>query len=590
MDFLEIFFQELREKGEQAVTAIKEFLIKKDSSLVTEIYRLFHTVKGSASLVGLVGYKELFHKIEEYFKNYTVGISELSDEFLSRLLSIIPSLLERENDLSEKEVQDILDKLEGKKEATSTIISQNFNLGSSENIQELLSVVLSIENSLMRGDLGSALRSVRVIKNRFITTIQDTYYVKLKNILSNFDILVIQEATSSKKKVKLSLEIGEEMIEKKDSQALIDILIHLVRNAVAHGIEEPEVRKKIGKAEEGRIVIRSYIMNNEIYLEVEDDGKGLDFEKIRKKASEKNLGHLRPEDVIFVPGFSTKDEADETSGRGIGLDAVKNFATARGGDVEFVTQIGKGTKFIIHFPVKSFLIRVLVVEADNQKFCISTSDIMEILAVPKVLNGKLKYKDRVCDIVYNSTQSRFGIVTKNYKAFLVDNIVGTFDGQISGEKYPSVKGFVKNIYIYPLPVIDIEAFQNYVTKKSEKKKILFVDDSFVTRNVVSKLLKTFDYDVIEAVNGIEALQALEKESINLILTDVEMPGMDGFELTLKIKQKYPELPVILFSTLSSEQLSKGLEVGADAYISKDEPPERLLRLIEKFLSRESIPN
>lgn len=365
------------------------------------------------------------------------------------------------------------------------------------------------------------------------------------------------------------------------------MLVHLVRNSIAHGIEEPDVRKNIGKPENGIITIRSYIMNNEIYLEVEDDGKGIDFEKVRKKAAEKNLGYMRPEEVIFVPGFSTKEEADGTSGRGVGLDAVKNFATARGGDVELVTSPGKGTKFIIHFPVKSFLVRVLVVEGDNQQFCIATSDIVEIIAKSQVYDGTVKYKDKVCDIIYSSNQPRFGIITRNYKAILVDNIVGTFDGQISGEKYPSIKGFVKNVYVYPLPVIDVENFKQVEKRASERKSVLLVDDSVVTRNVVSKLLKTFGYDVIEAKNGTEAISLVDKEP-DIVICDVEMPDIDGFETTRQLKKKKPDLPVILFSTLSHEQLAKGLEVGADAYISKDEPPERLLRLIEKLISEVHI--
>lgn len=587
MDFLEIFFQELREKGQESIELIKSFLQTKDSSLINEIYRLFHTIKGSASLVGLVGYKELFHKIEDYFKSFSSGEFDLSDEFLARLLSIIPPLLEKTSDISEEEVNDLIDKLEGKKETPGSIVSQSTQSVSPDTIQEFLSMSLTIENSLMRGDIGSALRNIRVIKNRLASAMQEMYYVKLRTLLSNFDTLVIQEATAAKKKVKLVLEVGDEMVEKKDSQSLIDMLVHLVRNSIAHGIEEPDVRKNIGKPENGIITIRSYIMNNEIYLEVEDDGKGIDFEKVRKKAAEKNLGYMRPEEVIFVPGFSTKEEADGTSGRGVGLDAVKNFATARGGDVELVTSPGKGTKFIIHFPVKSFLVRVLVVEGDNQQFCIATSDIVEIIAKSQVYDGTVKYKDKVCDIIYSSNQPRFGIITRNYKAILVDNIVGTFDGQISGEKYPSIKGFVKNVYVYPLPVIDVENFKQVEKRASERKSVLLVDDSVVTRNVVSKLLKTFGYNVIEAKNGTEAISLVDKEP-DIVICDVEMPDIDGFETTRQLKKKKPDLPVILFSTLSHEQLAKGLEVGADAYISKDEPPERLLRLIEKLISEVHI--
>lgn len=215
MDFLEIFFQELREKGQESIELIKSFLQTKDSSLINEIYRLFHTIKGSASLVGLVGYKELFHKIEDYFKSFSSGEFDLSDEFLARLLSIIPPLLEKTSDISEEEVNDLIDKLEGKKETHGSIVSQSTQTVSPDTIQEFLSMSLTIENSLMRGDIGSALRNIRVIKNRLASAMQEMYYVKLRTLLSNFDTLVIQEATTAKKKVKLVLEVGDEMVEKK---------------------------------------------------------------------------------------------------------------------------------------------------------------------------------------------------------------------------------------------------------------------------------------------------------------------------------------------------------------------------------------
>jgi len=583
MDFLEMFFEELREKGNEAINDIKSFLESRDGALINDIYRLFHTIKGSASLVGLVGYKDLFHKIEDYFKSYLAGQGELSDEFLSRLLSIIPPLLERDGDLSESEVQDLIDRLEGKKEAETTIFSKEQGALSVEDIQEFLSMALTTENSLMRGDINSALRIIRLAKSKLTSTIQELYYTKLQNVLSNFDTLIVQEATNEKKKVKLNLQIGDEMVEKKDSKALIDILVHLVRNSISHGIESPDERKKIGKDEIGIITIRSYVMNNELYLEVEDDGQGIDFEKVRKKAIERNLGHLRPEDVIFVPGFSTKEEADGTAGRGVGLDAVKNFAMARGGDVEFVTTPGKGTRFIIHFPVKSFLIKVLVLEADGQQFCISTQDVLEIVTKLKAIDGKVKYKDKVCDVVYKSSNPRFGIITRNYRAIFVDNIVGIFDGQVSSESYPSVKGFVKNVYVYPLPIIDIDSFREGEVKKTKKINVLLVDDSVVTRSVVSKFLEAFGYEVIEAKNGSEAISYVESSNCDVVVCDVEMPDIDGFETTRRIKQIKKDLPVILFSTLSKEQLAKGLEVGADAYLSKEESPERLLRLIEKLV-------
>ncbi|AMW32962.1 two-component system, chemotaxis family, sensor kinase CheA [Fervidobacterium changbaicum] len=584
MDFLEIFLQELNEKGQEAINLIKAYIENKNPQVITEIYRLFHTIKGSASLVGFNGFKELFHRIEEYFKRQMSGEDVLTNEFMVRLLSIVPEVLKKTSDLTDEELQNYIDVLEGKKSAAqSTTFVTTAETLPVEILQELLSNTLSAENSLMREDPKNALREIRVVKQRIISLLQNAFYVKLKQVLSNFEVLVMQEAVANQKNVRLELQIGEERIEKKDTEMLLNMLVHLVRNAVAHGIETPEERLKKGKPEVGKITIRSYVQGSELFLEIEDDGKGLDFEKIREKARQKGLGNLRPEDVIFVPGFSTKEEADGTSGRGIGLDAVKNFAMARGGDVEVVTALGRGTKFIVHFPIKTFLVRVLVVEADELQFCLDVQDILELVSKPEITNNQVKYKDKLYDISFSCSNPRFAIITTSGKAILVNNLVGIFDGQVSNESYEIIKGFVKNIFVYPLPIISPEKFERAQALKESARKVLVIDDSVVTRTILGKFLTNFGYLVIEAQDGLEGIEKFKKENPDVVICDVEMPGIDGFETTRKIRELNKDVPVIIFSTLTNEQLAKGLEVGANAYLSKDEPPERLVRLIEKFL-------
>jgi two-component system chemotaxis sensor kinase CheA len=583
MDFLEVFLQELNEKGQEAIKLIKSFIENKDPTSIHEIYRLFHTIKGSASLVGFDKFKQLFHKIEDYFKRQMNGEDVITEDFMLKLLTVVPEVLKKDSDLTDNELEHYIDIIEGRKspsEAKAYVTTSETI--PAELLQELLSNTLSAENSLMREDTQNALREIRLVKQKLVSLLENTFYIKLRQVLANFEVLVMQEAFSNKKKVKFELQIGEERIEKKDSEMLLNMLTHLVRNAIAHGIELPEERTKKGKPEVGKIIIRSYVQGNELFLEIEDDGRGLEFEKIKQKAIEKGLGNLKPEEVIFVPGFSTKDKADETAGRGIGLDVVKNFATARGGDVEVVSATGKGTRFIVHFPIKTFLVRVLVLEADDLRFCIDLQDILEIVSKAEIKDGQLKQKDKLYDITFSCTSPRFAVITKNNKALLVSNLIGIFDGQVSSESYGMIKGFVKNIFVYPLPIISPEQFLK-LQKPSEKvRKVLVIDDSVVTRNILGKFLVNFGYTVFEAENGIEGIEVFKKENPDVIVCDVEMPGIDGFETTRRIRELNKDVPIIIFSTLTSEQLSKGLEVGANAYLSKDEPPERLIRLIEKF--------
>ncbi|WP_448374313.1 response regulator [Fervidobacterium sp.] len=588
MDFLEVFIQELLEKGQQSIDLIKLYIETKDPSALNELYRLFHTIKGSASLVGFSGFKELFHKIEDYFKRHMSGENVLTNDFLARVLSILPEILKKQEDITDDELSKYIDVIEGRATTGADVISSVSNSLPAEILQDLLSNALSAENSLMRDDSKNALREIRAVKQKIVSLIQSSYYIQLKQLLSNFDVLVLQEATINNKRVKLELEIGDEKIEKKDSKMLVDMLVHLVRNSIAHGIESPEVRIQRNKPEVGRITIRSYVRENELFLEIEDDGNGIDFEKVRKKAAEKNLSHMRPEDVIFVPGFSTKDQVDGTSGHGIGLDVVKNFSTVRGGDAEVVTTPGKGTKFIVHFPIKTFLIRVLVVEADGLQFCIDINDILEVISQPNVTNNQVKHKDKLYEITFNCSSPRFGLITKSNTAILVSNLLGSFDGQVSNENYDTIKGFVKNIFVYPLPIISAEKFRKLEKEEDSGnmlrvRKILLVDDSIVTRTLVGKFLRNFGYNVIEAADGESAIEVFKKEKPDIVICDVEMPGINGFETTRRLKEIEKETPVIIFSTLTNEQLIQGLEVGASANLSKDEPPERLIRLIEKFL-------
>ena len=265
MDFVEIFFQELREKGQQSIDLIKNYLESKDHSIINELYRIFHTIKGSASLVGFNGYKTLMHTLEEYFKKYSTGEIDLPDEFWARMLSTIPSVLERNTDLTDSEVQKIIDVIEGKEQVPETGSQVISNLGSQlpiELLTEFVSLTLSAENSLMRDDTKNALRDVRALKSKLSALIEGSFYVKLNVLLRNFDALVIQEATINKKHVKLNLDIGDERIEKKDSQMLIDMLVHLVELDFSwHRIAETRVQR--GKPEFGTITLRSHVLGNE---------------------------------------------------------------------------------------------------------------------------------------------------------------------------------------------------------------------------------------------------------------------------------------------------------------------------------------
>jgi two-component system chemotaxis sensor kinase CheA len=293
-----------------------------------------------------------------------------------------------------------------------------------------------------------------------------------------------------------------------------------------------------------------------------------------------------------MAGFSTKEEADFSAGRGIGLYAAKTFVEERGGTIEVQTQKDKGTKFIIKLPTTHFIKKVMIVKSNGNIFAI---DISEIILVKNNLEifefegqKSLKYRDELYSLMpFSSLQGTFGIFLKDNKAFLVDEITGIFNGQLVQKDSNISKYFVKNIFPFPVPLIDTKLISPHKFSKSEKisnkKTILIVDDSSITRLVLQNFLESYDYDVLQAKNGIEAL---EKSGFDAAVVDVEMPEIDGFETTRRLKEKFPDVPVIILTTRSKpEDIKKGLESGANAYMIKGENLERLIKLLEKFLKR-----
>jgi len=183
-------------------------------------------------------------------------------------------------------------------------------------------------------------------------------------------------------------------------------------------------------------------------------------------------------------------------------------------------------------------------------------------------------------------EKKYAVLCKNRKAFLVGSVVGIFEGQFVKVSFSSVKGFARSIFAYPVPVLDVQSYETVRgTVKEVSKTVLVVDDSTITRLVVRKTLEAAGYKVIEAQNGEDAL---EKEGFHLAIVDVEMPGMDGYELTKKLKEREPKIPVIILSARSgSEEIRKGLEAGANAYVVKGEPPKKILDLVDRFLRSEA---
>ncbi|MDN5338013.1 MAG: two-component system, chemotaxis family, sensor kinase CheA [Thermotogaceae bacterium] len=592
--FIPIFLEDLKEKLEEAEEALKKFFDEKSISYLKDVYRAFHTIKGSASLVGFKGFQKVSHKIEDVFKNIYEGKRKISQQDTARIMKIIEFFKSKNSDLTDEESEKLSMFLNG--EIDDLDFEENVKKSdfSESECHKVLESVIKVENNLILGNLNLAMIELTNLKNYLSNLIYESEFISIEKVMDGFENLVFQESTLNGKKVKLKLLIENQdlKIPLKDSQMLRDSLIHIVKNSISHGIEKPEERKKKGKPEEGAIKISAHLESKNIVLIIEDDGSGLAIEKIKQKARSLGYENVDPLGAIFMAGFSTKKEADFSAGRGIGLYAAKTFVEERGGTIEVQTQKDKGTKFIIKLPTTHFIKKVMIVKSNGNIFAI---DISEIILVKNNLEifefegqKSLKYRDELYSLMpFSSLQGTFGIFLKDNKAFLVDEITGIFNGQLVQKDSNISKYFVKNIFPFPVPLIDTKLISSHKFSKSEKisnkKTILIVDDSSITRLVLQNFLESYDYDVLQAKNGIEAL---EKSGFDAAVVDVEMPEIDGFETTRRLKEKFPDVPVIILTTRSKpEDIKKGLESGANAYMIKGENLERLIKLLEKFLKR-----
>ncbi|MGA9525622.1 MAG: ATP-binding protein, partial [Myxococcaceae bacterium] len=397
-----------------------------------------------------------------------------------------------------------------------------------------------------------------------------------------------------------------------------DALVHLLRNAVDHGIETPDLREALGKPRTGRVTIRVRADGDMLHLEVEDDGRGIDPDKVKAAAVARKvinsaqaaaLGDREATELIFVPGFSTREEVSELSGRGVGMDVVKRKVEALGGSVALFSRLGRGTTFSLRLPQTLALMRVLLIRLGNDVYGMPAAEVeavtrvypndrVEIMGTVAIqhrgrptalvalgpllgLNGGPSH-DRPPAVVVRHGQDRAALVIDGFvdeREVAVKPCGGDFlkgapfvagtaaleDGRIAVLLHvPDVMAEVRKI---ARPVV--QAPQN------RRLRVLLVDDSPIARATEAALVKALGHTVDEANDGEHGLARLMEEggAYDLVLTDVQMPKMDGFTLTRRIKSgaDTSKLPVIILSSLASpEDKRRGVDAGADAYLVKGE--------------------
>ncbi len=435
----------------------------------------------------------------------------------------------------------------------------------------------------------------------------------------------------------IALEIRGDDIEMDRAvlEGVRDPLIHLLRNAIDHGIETAADRARAGKASQGRIEVDVRSEGGQIYITIQDDGGGIDADAIAEAAVRKKLvqpaeaAHMSPREkleLIFRPGFSSKEIITDVSGRGVGLDVVRANMRELKGAVEIATTPGQGTTFTLRLPLTLTTERGLEVKAAGQKFVIPSTSVDRILElaaedIVAVQTGHAILIDGAAvplrplrtalelagDGLARQDRYEVVVISKGWQrvAFLVDEVLGEREIVVKRLRAPLVS--VRNVsgatltgsgeVIMVLNSGDLlnsamrsgsyaAAFASVAEEAVAAPRILVVDDSITTRTLERNILETHGYEVSIAADGKDAWDILQNETFDLIVTDIEMPQLNGFDLTKRIKdsERFEDTPVVIVSSLQKdEEKRRGIEVGADAYIVKGEFESRVLVDVVKQL-------
>ncbi|MBM3271093.1 MAG: response regulator, partial [Candidatus Sericytochromatia bacterium] len=420
-------------------------------------------------------------------------------------------------------------------------------------------------------------------------------------------------ASQLDKRVRLELAGLDIELDKRVLEGLRAPLVHLVRNAIDHGIETPEQRQGAGKEPEARLAIRASSHGGRVEVAVEDDGRGIDVDKVRRTglargvlpadraevASEREVLQL-----LFLPGFSTAREVTDLSGRGVGLDVVKSHIEELKGDVTVETTEGRGTVFRLTVPVSLTLQTILRARADDREYAfphsfveearpISPLDLIEVAGQPALRLGNqlIPLVDLAETLGQDPAPRRrvaiIGQAAGERVAFGVDAVEEIEEVVIKpvprGIRAPLVGGFCSAEHGRIVPVLHIPSLIKAVwaigsrrlsaTRAAlrEPRRILVVDDSPNTREVIRTILENAGFSVDTAKDGEEALLRLDRQMAHLVVTDIEMPRLDGFSLCRRLREQ-PDtagLPIVLVTSRATDaDRRRGAEVGANAYIEK----------------------
>ena len=518
---------------------------------------------------------------------------------------------------------------------TSSFVKQVFALLS--DITQNVSRTIYDLNSLYRSSKEDDIK-MRLIIDEMESMVKNIRVLPISTVFNSFSRMVRDIANEKGKDIDFEIDGKDTCADKKIIEEIKTPLIHILRNAIDHGIESKEDRLMAGKPAVGKILLSAKQDDNTVIIDVIDDGQGFNLQKIKDRAVSR--GFLTQEDIdsmtdeaimniIFWPGFTTGDSITSISGRGIGLDVVKTKISQLNGKVKVISEFGRGSCVHIEIPVTLTTLRVFLVKISEQIFAIPiqmiTTFILKKQEEIKTNNGNrsILYNDKILPLYYLADILGLEPITRPEKetiliiesdeksvALVVDKLLG--DQDILQKKLSPPLYKIKNIsgitnlasgeLCLILNMQDIlhhdfnKAMISATTPKLltndmlAYKRILVVDDSMTTRSMIKNILLNIGYTVDAALDGSEALVKLKLSHYDLVITDLQMPKMSGYEFVslLKHDEMYVDLPVIVMSSIPRDTAMKRLlKYNIDGYIQKDlfnqaEFVEKIKEILTKY--------
>jgi chemosensory pili system protein ChpA (sensor histidine kinase/response regulator) len=482
--------------------------------------------------------------------------------------------------------------------------------------------------------------------------------VPIGTLYSRLSRAVRDAAQSAGKQVELDFVGNETELDNNIIQQISDPLVHLVRNSVAHGIERSDARLSAGKPEAGKVSLRAYHRGNHIYIEVEDDGGGIDYERVKQSAAERGLVSTETaerlterdlREMLFHPGFSTAPAKTELAGRGVGLDVVRANLNALNGDVEIESTRGQGTKFTLKVPLTLIISPALFVRCGGVSFALPLAVVEEIRRIRadeiEDVGGKLltKVRDVVTEVI--RLDSYLGLPPlepiNGYFRMVVANTgnrqIGLVVEEVLGKDEIVIKNlgeYLRRVKLFPgttiapdgslILLIDLNRMvaaepnerrtlqasasaarvfapgseavargtipTDAIDRVEHERVIVVADDSISVRKFVGRMLEKNGYRVKLAADGLEAAELVAQHGCHLVITDLEMPRMTGYELMVQLRQSPTtrRIPVmVVTSRAGAKHRDRAIKEGAAAFLTKPVQEDQLIAAVEQLMGMEA---